>query len=77
VSQLKIAREQLKGQLAISVESQQNEMITMGKSLMTFNKVDTIGEIYRKIDQVTAEILLEVANEVFEPGRMSSLLFTR
>ena len=72
---LHIARQQLKGQLAISMESMQNEMITMGKSLLVYNKIDTWEEICRKIDNVDAGQLMEVANRVFDSNSMSSLLF--
>jgi len=74
-SQLRIAKEQLKGQLAISMEANQGEMIAIGKSILVFNKVDTIQDIYSKIDQVSAAGLVEVANQVFDPGQISVLVF--
>ena len=73
--QLHTAREQLKGQLAISVESHQNEMLSMGKSMLVFNKVDTIAEIKHKIDQVTSSGLLEVANQVLDPKALSMMIY--
>lgn len=73
--QLKISKEQLKGQLAISVESMQNEMISIGKSLMVYGKIDTLQEINAKIDKVSGEMLREIADEVFDPSRMSLLVF--
>jgi predicted Zn-dependent peptidase len=75
INQLRIAKEQLKGQLAISTEANQSEMIAIGKSVLVFNKVDTIEEIYRKIDNVDSADLLEVANTVFDPGQLSTLVF--
>ncbi|MBK7174380.1 MAG: insulinase family protein [Bacteroidales bacterium] len=74
-NRMKIAREQLKGQLAISMESMQNEMITAGKSLLVYNKIDTLEEIIRKLDAVQPVQLMEVANKVFDPDSMSLLVF--
>jgi len=74
--QIKVAREQLKGQMAISLESQQNEMISIGKSYLVYNRVDTLQDLYKKIDAIGSAALLEVANEVFDPGQMSLLVFS-
>jgi predicted Zn-dependent peptidase len=75
LTQLRIAREQLKGQLAITNEANQNDMITMGKSLLVFDRVDTIEEIYLKIDSIDQAMVLEVANQVFDPAQLSQLVF--
>lgn len=72
---LKRAKQQLAGQVAISFESNLSEMLTIGKSLLLFDKVDTLEEINKKIDTVTASMLMEAANQVFEPKQLSSLTF--
>ena len=72
---LHTAQRQLKGQLAISLESHQNEMLAIGKNLMVYGKVDPVQEIYRKIEGVSAINLLDMANEVFDPSRLSTLIF--
>jgi predicted Zn-dependent peptidase len=69
------ARRQLKGQLAISLESHQNEMLSMGKNILVYGKIDPVEEIYRKIDNISAPNLQEMANEVFDPSHLSSLIF--
>lgn len=73
--QLKRAKQQLTGQVAISFESNVNEMLSMGKSMVHFDDVDTMEDINRKIDAVTPEDLLEVANEVLHPDAMSMLVY--
>ncbi len=70
------AQKQLKGQLAISLESYQSEMLSMGKSMLVYSKVDPVEETYRKIDAVTASNLIDLANEVFDPSQLSSLRFS-
>jgi predicted Zn-dependent peptidase len=69
------AKEQLKGQLAISMESHQNEVVTIGKSLIAYDHIDTREEIFSKIDQVGSVTLLEIANEVFDKNALSMLLY--
>ena len=69
------ARQQLKGQLALSLESYQNEMLITGKNLLVYGKVDPVEEMYRRIDSISAPELLELANEVFDTSRLSTLIF--
>lgn len=73
--QLHQAKQQLIGQIALSQESGASQMIALGKSLLAFDRVDTIEAIYQEIDSLTAEQLLEVANEVFHPDHLSSLTY--
>lgn len=70
-------RTQLKGQLAISLESHQNEMLAMGKNVLTYGKVDPVGEINRKIDLITADDILALSNEIFNPSSLSTLIFNK
>lgn len=74
-SQLQQVKRQLIGQLVLSFDSNLNDMLSMGKSLLLFDKVDTPAEVYRKIEEVTADELLEVANDVFNPDQLSSLIY--
>jgi len=73
--QLHRAKQQIKGQLAISLESNLNEMISIGKSHLFYEDVDTFDLIAKRIDQITAEQLLEVANEIFVPDNFSQLTY--
>lgn len=74
-TQLHTAQKQLKGQLAISLESHQNEMLAMGKNMLVYGKVDPVEEIYRKIDNITAMDISDLANEFFELSQLSTLIF--
>lgn len=73
--QLKRAKQQLKGQVAIYYESNVNEMLSMGKSIFLFNKINTLDDINKKIDAIDASNLMEVANEVLNPGKLSMLIY--
>jgi predicted Zn-dependent peptidase len=50
-------------------------MLSLGKSLLIFNKIDSIEELCKKIDNVTASELLETANDIFEPSKLSTLIY--
>ncbi len=73
--QLSKARNQIKGYLARGYENHESLMLSLGKSLLVFNKIDTIEDICEKIDSVTASELLETANEIFEPAKLSTLIY--
>ena len=75
ILQMKQARQQLIGQIALGRESKVNLMLSAGKYFLNFNKVDTLNEITNRIESVSPENLLEIANEVFDPAKMSSLIF--
>ena len=47
----------------------------MGKNILVYGKVDPVEEIYRKIDAITSSGLATMANEVFNPADLSSLIF--
>ena len=73
--QIHRAKLQLIGQLAISYEQGMNEMLSIGKSFLIYNKVETIEEINAKIEKITTEQLLDTANEIFDSVQLSSLIF--
>ena len=73
--QLHKAKRQLKGQIAISSENKENLMLNIGKSHLLYNKVDSLTEVYHKIDQLTSSDLLEIANETFNPDNLSQLIY--
>lgn len=75
--QLHTGKRQLTGQIAIGMESQQNDMLSMGKSILLYDKVEGLKEICQKINDVTAAELMEAANLVFAPESLSMLTFTK
>lgn len=73
--QLHTAKQQFAGQLAISFESNLNDALSMAKSVLAYNTVDTTETLINKILSVTASDLMETANEIFDPEKMSSLIY--
>ena len=73
--QLSKAKNQIKGYLARGYENHESLMLSLGKSLLIFNKIDSFEDICRKIDNVSPSELLETANEIFEPTQLSTLIY--
>lgn len=73
--QLKKAKEQLKGHLALSLDSNSGIMLGLGKSLLLFNQIDSIQEIYSAIDKLTTNELQEIAAQYFDEQVISELIF--
>jgi predicted Zn-dependent peptidase len=75
VLQLSKAQKQLMGQIAISTESHDDLMLSVGKSYLLFDKVDSMPTIFKKIEAITPSDLMEVANEVLDARQMSRLVY--
>lgn len=75
VLQLSKAKRQFLGQIAMGQENNTSLMLGLGKSLLTFDRIDTFDEIRQKIDEISAGDILEVANEVLDPIQLSTLVY--
>jgi predicted Zn-dependent peptidase len=73
--QLHKAKKQIKGNLAHSYENHESYMLSMGKSLLIYDRVDPLKEIYRKIDLISSDILSEIANDIFDEKKLSTLIY--
>lgn len=73
--QLYYAKQQFIGQLNLSYEPKLNEMLSIGHTALFFDEVDTIEESLDEIRDITAEEIIEVANEVLRPDAFSMLTF--
>lgn len=72
--QLACAKKQFVGQLALANEVKLNEMLALGHAAQYFDEVDTFEESVGEVSGVTADELMDVANEVFDYGRFSMLI---
>lgn len=73
--QLRKTKTQTIGQLLLSAENYENTMLSIGKSFLAYEKVDTIEAICEKIEKIDALLLQEVAHEVFDVSRQSVLIY--
>ncbi len=75
VLQLSRAKKQIAGQLAIALESNLSEMLSNGKRYLQVKQVESIREILDSINDLSAEKLLQVSNEIFDPKSLSVLTY--
>lgn len=71
--QLSVAKKQLIGQLSISMDNREGYMLSAAKSYMIYDDVDSPAEIYRKIEAISAQDILDTTNEIF--ADMSYLIY--
>ena len=74
-SQLSIAQKQMIGQIGVMSDNHENIALSLGKSYLHHNNFNTLEEIFKKIESVTALQLQEIANEIFDENKMFSLLY--
>ncbi len=75
INQLQRAKQQMTGQIAISLENSENLLLSLGKSYLLYNKVDSIEVVTERIEQITSKDIMEVANEVFIEDNFSTLIY--
>ena len=75
LQQLSKAKKQLIGQLAISGENREDLMLSIGKSYLLYDKVDSMEQVYEKINQLTSKEILEISNEILDQSQTSILIY--
>jgi len=75
VNQLQTAKNQVLGQIALAQESGVGTMMGLGTSYLFYDRVDTLAEVFARINKVTAEEILAVANEVLDTSTFSSITY--
>lgn len=71
---LRAAKKQFLGQIAISSDNGESQCLSMGKSLLAYGKVASAEEIKREIEEVSADLIRDMACRIFAPDRTSSLI---
>ncbi len=74
-AQLHRIKKQLLGQLFISTDNAEAQMLSQAKSLMVYNYVETFELLKEKIDALTAQELQDIAHEIFSPESLSTLIY--
>jgi predicted Zn-dependent peptidase len=71
-AELQRAKDHLKGRLVLGMESSGTRMNRIGRSVLTGTELLTIDELIARVDAVTAEDVLELAREHWQPEAMSA-----
>ncbi len=74
-TQLAAAKKQAIGQLSVAGDNRESLFLGFGKSFLHFDRYDSLAEVIRRIEAVTASQILETANEIFAPERLYSLIY--
>lgn len=74
-SQLHRAQMQLKGQIAIAEENKESLALGIAKNFLYFGEYSPLEARIARIDEITAEQLQEVANDLLAEERLSTLLY--
>ncbi|MDR1644747.1 MAG: insulinase family protein [Tannerellaceae bacterium] len=74
-SQLAALKKQVKGQMALSADNRETLFLFLGKQFLHHDRYETLPEVFAKIERISAGEILEVANEVFAPARLSGLTY--
>ncbi len=73
--QLHTAQHQLIAQIAIDNDLSLNEMQSIGKAHLLYNRVDSLQEMQDDIEHVTPSEIMDIANEVFSVDNVSMLFY--
>lgn len=73
--QLRKAKTQVIGQLTLSADNNENTMLSIGKSFLIYDKVDSIENICQKVKEIDAVSLQQIASEIFDAGKQSVLIY--
>ena len=73
--QLHKAKNQIKGQMALSEENKHAMMLMMAKSQLDLNRIPNINDIFEEIDGITASKIQELAETCLPIEKMSSLAY--
>ena len=74
-SRLTAAKRQLKGQIAIACDTREQFALDFGKSFLHYGWERNIDQLFHNIDQVTAEEIQQTAQELFDPDRLTTLIY--
>ena len=74
-SGLRHALEQLRGQLAISAQNQENSALAIAKAMLYFGAAPTWEETFRKVARTTTTQLQQVAQDIFAPDNTYLLIY--
>ena len=74
-TQLRNAKQQLLGQLAIASDSREQFSLDFAKNFLHQGKERDLSDIMRHIDNLTAEDLKKTAQELFAPERITTLIY--
>jgi predicted Zn-dependent peptidase len=74
-AQLRKAKQQIKGQIGVACDNRESFALDFGKSFLHYGWEKDIRHLFADIDAVTAEQLQEVAQDIFAPEKITTLIY--
>jgi len=74
LKELNRAKEYLKGNIILSLESTTNRMFRMAQTEIYYNRIKPVEETIKEIDEVTVDDVIEEANELFDENSLSRII---
>jgi predicted Zn-dependent peptidase len=74
-NQLKQSKNKFIGQIALGEENRIALIIAMAKNIIDYGDVETLPKIYERINNVTADDIWNISNEILDPNNLNSLIF--
>jgi predicted Zn-dependent peptidase len=75
--ELKRAKDQVKGNILMGLESSNSRMANLARQEMYFRNFMTVEEVIARIDEVEAEQVQSMAQRLFDPNRIAVTLLGR
>ena len=73
--QLQRAKNKFIGQIALGEENRIGLIISMAKNLIDYDKIDSLEEVFHKIQSVSKTEIADIAEEILDERNLSSLTF--
>lgn len=74
-AQLKAAKKQIKGQVGVACDNRENFALDFGKSFLHYGWEKNVDRLYKQVDEITAQQIQAVAQELFDKDRLTTLIF--
>lgn len=74
-AQLAAAQKQLTGQLIVASDNNEANALGMAKTFLHYNRYESLSDVFRRIDALTPDLLLDVAGEMLDEDRLSVLVY--
>lgn len=72
---LNAAKKQLIGQIGVASDNNENCALDMAKSFLHYGKFNSSEKLFKRIEAITPEMILEVANEKLAESQLSRLIY--
>ena len=73
--QLAAAKKQIIGQIGVASDNFENSALGMAKTFLHYNSFENSQAVYQRIEKLTAHDLWDIANELFTPDNLTTLMY--